>query len=151
MFLTSGAFTNNDVIPIQFTGQGGNFSPPLTWSETPSNTKSFALVCIDPDAPTGTFTHWVIFNIPADWRELKQGIPPKPALLDGAIQGANDAGEIGYTGPDPPPGKTHHYRFKLFALDTVLDLPPGISHSELRARTPGHVLAEADLVGTYGI
>jgi len=151
MLLTSDAFSNNDAIPVRFTGRGGNFSPPLTWSEPPNGTKSFALVCIDPDAPSGTFTHWVIFNIPANSHELKEGIPPKPMLLDGATQGKNDLDEIGYTGPDPPPGKPHHYCFKLFALDTTLDLPAGVSHGELRARTPGHVLAEADLIGTFGI
>jgi Raf kinase inhibitor-like YbhB/YbcL family protein len=151
MQLTSDAFTNNDAIPVRFTARGGNFSPPLAWSEPPAGTKCFALVCIDPDAPRGTFTHWVIFNIPANARALKEGIPPKPMLLDGEIQGSNDLGDLGYTGPDPPAGKPHRYFFKLFALDTTFDFPPGIAHAELRARTPGHVLAEAQLIGTYGI
>jgi len=151
MRLISDAFTNNDSIPVRFTARGGNFSPPLAWSGPPAGTKSFVLVCIDPDAPSRAFTHWVIFNIPADCRELKDGIPPKPMLLDGAIQGKNDLAEIGYTGPDPPPGKPHRYSFKLFALDTMVDIPPGSSHAEIRARTPGHVLAEAELIGTYGI
>ncbi|HEY2412568.1 MAG TPA: YbhB/YbcL family Raf kinase inhibitor-like protein [Pirellulaceae bacterium] len=150
MKLTSEAFSNGDVIPIQFTADGGNFSPPLAWTQPPDGTKSFVLVCIDPDAPHGTFTHWVIFNLPGQARELKQGVPPKPVLLDEAVQGKNDFDEIGYGGPDPPAGKPHHYSFKLFALDTTLDLPSGVSHSELRAHTPGHVLAEAELVGTYG-
>jgi len=150
MLLTSDAFTSNDVIPLRFTGQSGNFSPPLSWSEAPAGVKSFALVCVDPDAPSGMFTHWVVFNIPADYQELKTGLPPKPALLDGVLQGKNDWGEIGYSGPDPPPGKPHRYYFKLFALDTMIDLPAGISHADLRARTSGHVLAEADLIGTYG-
>jgi Raf kinase inhibitor-like YbhB/YbcL family protein len=150
MELTSAAFTNEDVIPTRFTGSGGNFSPPLAWSQPPQGTKTLALVCIDPDAPRGPFTHWVIFNVPGDSRELKEGVPPKPVLRDGAVQGNNDLDEIGYTGPNPPPGKTHRYMFKLFALDTTFGLPPGTSHAELRARTRGHILAEADLVGTCG-
>ena len=150
MKLTSDAFSGDDAIPVRFTARGGNFSPPLAWSQPPGGTKSLALVCIDPDAPQGTFTHWVIFNIPAEARELKEGIPPKPMLLDGTVQGNNDLDEIGYTGPDPPPGKTHRYVFKLLALDTSLDLPPGAPHGELRARTPGHILAETDLAGTWG-
>ncbi len=151
MQLTSDAFSNNDAIPVRFTARGGNFSPALAWTDPPAGTKSFALVCIDPDAPSGAFTHWVIFNIPADKRALKEGIPPKPMLMDGETQGKNDLGELGYTGPDPPPGKPHRYFFKLFALDTALDLSPGVTHAELRARTPGHVLAEAQWMGTYGI
>jgi Raf kinase inhibitor-like YbhB/YbcL family protein len=148
--LTSDAFSNGDTIPVRFTGQGGNFSPQLAWTEPPKGTKSLVLVCIDPDAPRGTFTHWVIFNIPAESRQLKEGTKPQPNLLDGAVQGTNDFGELGYGGPDPPRGKPHRYFFKLFALDTALDLPPGIAHAELRARTEGHVLAEAELMGTYG-
>src|SRR4051812_7137428 len=115
MLLTSDAFTDTDPIPVRFTGRGGKFSLPLAWSEPPSGTNSFALVCIDPGALPKTFTHWVIFNIPADSREMKEGVPPKPMLLKGSIQGKNDLEAIGYTGPDPPPGKPHRYFFKLFA------------------------------------
>jgi len=150
MKLGSDAFSNADAIPIQFTADGGDFSPPLAWTQPPDGTKSFVLVCIDPDAPRGTFTHWVIFNLPAESRELKQGIPPKPVLLDKSVQGKNDFDEIGYGGPNPPAGKIHHYTFKLFARDICLDLPPGVSHADVRARTAGHVLAEAELVGIYG-
>jgi Raf kinase inhibitor-like YbhB/YbcL family protein len=147
--LKSAAFASGDPIPPRFTGDDGNFSPPLAWSDPPPGTRSLALVCIDPDAPHGPFTHWVVFNLPADSRDLPEGIPPEPTLDDGTNQGANDLGEIGYAGPAPPRGKLHHYVFKLFALDTPLNLPPGASHAQLRAATPGHVLAEAELIGTF--
>ena len=148
--LTSDAFSNGDSIPVRFTGQGGNFSPQLAWSDLPAGTKSLAVTCLDPDAPRGMFIHWVLFNVPADARGLKEGIPPKPVLLDGAVQGTNDFGELGYGGPDPPPGKPHRYLFKLLALDTTLDLAPGASRAELNAQTSGHILAETELMGTYG-
>jgi Raf kinase inhibitor-like YbhB/YbcL family protein len=150
MQLLSSAFSHNDVIPVRFTRRGGNFSPPLEWSQQPPGTKSLAVIVDDPDAPRGRFNHWIIFNLPADCRELKEGVPPQSMVLDGAIQGKNDFGEIGYGGPEPPPGKPHRYFFKLLALDTALDLSPGITDRELRAATNGHVLAEAELMGTYG-
>ena len=124
MRLTSEAFAPGDPIPPRFAADAGNFSPPLAWSEPPAGTQSLALVCIDPDAPRGTFTHWVLFDMPAAQRAIEAGLPPQPALDSGAMQGTNDGGQLGYMGPAPPPGKLHHYHFKLFALDTLLSLPP---------------------------
>jgi len=148
--LASPAFAKNDPIPIQYTGQGSNASPALAWSDPPAGAKSFALTCVDPDAPRGTFIHWVAFNIPFTVRELKEGVLPKPVLENGTVQGANDFGDVGYGGPDPPPGKPHRYFFKIFALDTKLDLPPKSSHAALLTAIQGHVLAEGELMGTYG-
>src|SRR5437762_6437024 len=109
--LTSTAFKEGDTIPKQYTGDGTNAPPPLKWADPPAGTKSFALICEDPDAPRGTFTHWVMWNLPAEARELGEGAPP-----GGAIQGKNDFGKIGYGGPAPPPGKPHRYVFRLDAL-----------------------------------
>jgi Raf kinase inhibitor-like YbhB/YbcL family protein len=148
--LTSTAFQEGETIPQEFTGDGRNSSPPLKWSNPPSGTKSLALVCEDPDAPKGTFTHWVVFNLPPESRELAEGVPQEPALANGTIQGTNGMGRIGYVGPSPPPGKKHHYAFKLYALDTSVDLPSGASLRDLRAVMPGHVLAESELTGIYG-
>ena len=148
--LTSIAFQEGEFIPREYTGDGQNGSPPLKWSNPPSGTKSLALVCEDPDAPKGTFAHWVIFNLPAESRELDAGVPQEPTLANGTVQGTNGMGQVGYAGPAPPPGKEHHYAFKLYALDTSLDLHPGASARELRAILPGHVLAESQLIGIYG-
>jgi Raf kinase inhibitor-like YbhB/YbcL family protein len=148
--LTSSAFREGESIPRQYTGDGRNLSPPLQWSDPPANTSSLALICEDPDAPRGTFTHWVIFNVPAKSRELKEGIPPEATLPDGTVQGKNDFGKIGYGGPAPPPGKPHRYFFKLYALDRVLELRPGATRSQLLAAMKGHVLDEAQLMGIYG-
>jgi Raf kinase inhibitor-like YbhB/YbcL family protein len=148
--LTSTGFRQGEWIPSEYTAEGRNVSPPLNWSDLPGGTKTLALVCEDPDAPRGTFTHWVIFNIPAESRELAAGVPTEPTLPNGAVQGANDFGRIGYSGPAPPPGKAHRYSFKLYALDTALGLPSGASPDDLKAALSGHVLAEGQLMGTYG-
>lgn len=148
--LTSPVFQDGEPIPPEYTGDGLNISPPLRWTEPPSGTKSLALACIDPDAPKGAFTHWVAFNLPPESRELGEDVPKEPTLPNGTVQGANDLGLTGYAGPAPPRGKPHHYVFKLMALDTELGLEPGASFSALKAATPGHVLAETELVGTYG-
>ena len=148
--LTSTAFQDGEPIPPAYTADGLNKSPPLKWSEPPAGTKSLALVCEDPDAPKGTFIHWVAFNIPTEARELDEGIPQEQKLPNGIVQGANGMGQVGYAGPSPPRGKPHHYHFKLYALDTSLGLEPGTGASDVKAATAGHVLAESDLVGTYG-
>lgn len=147
--LSSTAFKPGQEIPAKYTGDGENSSPPLKWNDPPSGTKSLALVCEDPDAPKGAFTHWVLFNLPADARALDEGISHEPTLPGGAIQGANGMGRAGYDGPAPPPGKPHHYIFHLYALDTPLDLPAGTPLRDVRASMEGHVLAESELVGTY--
>jgi Raf kinase inhibitor-like YbhB/YbcL family protein len=148
--LTSAAFRDGQPIPAQYTADGGNVSPPLQWDDPPEGTKSFALVCEDPDAPRGTFTHWVLFNLPAESRELGENVPREATLPGGAAQGANDFDKTGYGGPAPPPGKPHRYTFTLSALDTRLDLRPGVTRDQLRAAMKGHVLAEGRFQGTYG-
>jgi Raf kinase inhibitor-like YbhB/YbcL family protein len=148
--LTSLAFQQGGAIPKKHTGEGRNVSPPLKWSDPPEGTRTFALICEDPDAPRGTFTHWVIFNLPAKARELTEGTPTEAALPDGAGQEKNDFGKVGYGGPMPPPGKPHRYFFTLYALDQKLDVQPGATRAQVVAAMKGHILSEAQLMGTYG-
>jgi len=146
MKLTSTAFSEGGMIPKQYAYKDKNLSPPLAWSDVPPGTKSFALICDDPDAPRkDPWVHWVIFNIPADRRELPEGVKAEKI---GAKQGTNDYKEIGYGGPAPPSG-THRYYFKLYALDTMLDLKEGATKQELEAAMNGHVLAKAELMGKF--
>ena len=148
--LTSTAFQEGQSIPRQATGDGRDLSPALKWRNLPAGAKSLALICDDPDAPRKTWTHWLIFNLPAESRELGEGVPAEETLPDGAVQGTNDFGKIGYGGPAPPPGKPHRYFFKLYALDTRLDLPPGVTKDQLLNGMKGHILAEGQLMGKYG-
>jgi Raf kinase inhibitor-like YbhB/YbcL family protein len=148
--VTSTAFQGGATIPKQHTGDGADRSPPLRWSEPPPGTRSLSLICDDPDAPRGTWVHWVLFNLPAGSRELAEGVPAAEALGDGARQGKNDFGKVGYGGPAPPKGKPHRYFFKLYALDAELDLPAGATKAQLVDAMRGHVLAEGQLVGNYG-
>jgi len=148
--LTSTAFRHGGLIPKQHTGDGRNVSPPLKWSAPPADTRSLALLCEDPDAPRGTFTHWVLFNIPATSFGLKEGLAQQATLPDAARHGTNDFGKVGYGGPAPPPGKPHHYHFKLFALDESLDLDAGASKQQLLEAIKGHILGETQLIGVYG-
>jgi Raf kinase inhibitor-like YbhB/YbcL family protein len=150
LHVTSPAFTEGERIPVKQTGDGDDRSPELRWTAAPPNTKSFALVCEDPDAPRGIWTHWVLFNIPADKNTLPEGVPAEKELVDGARQGKNDFGDIGYRGPSPPKGKPHRYFFKLFALDAKLELPAGATRQQVLDATKGHVLAEGQLMGQYG-
>lgn len=147
--LTSSAFKNGETIPGQFTGDGPDLSPPLSWTDPPEGAKSFALICDDPDAPVGTWVHWVIFNIPAEARGLGEGVRTEKELPDGSRQGINDFRKIGYGGPAPPRGPSHRYFFKLYALDTKVSNPAGISKQELLNAMRGHILAETQLMGRY--
>ena len=147
--LTSSAFGEGQTIPAKHTGDGQDTSPPLAWSNPPAGTTSFALICDDPDAPRGTWVHWVLFNLPGDLHELKEGVPAEGTLGNGARQGKNDFGNLGYGGPAPPRGKPHRYFFKLYALDTKLDLPAGATKNQLLAAMKGHALAEGQLMGKY--
>jgi Raf kinase inhibitor-like YbhB/YbcL family protein len=147
--LTSSAFREGETIPRPYTGDGKDVSPPLQWGEPPDGTRSFALVVDDPDAPRGIWVHWVLFNLPADLRTLAEGVPAQPTLPNGARQGKNDFGKIGYGGPAPPKGKPHRYFFKLFALDTALDLPAGATKDQLVKTMTGHILGEGQLMGKY--
>ncbi len=146
--LTSSAFTQDGMIPSKYTCDGQDISPPLTWREPPEETQSFALIADDPDAPMGTWVHWVIYNIPADARELAEGTPQDTELSDGSRQGKNSWPKLGYGGPCPPSG-THRYFFKLYALDTILELEPGANKKQLLKAMEGHILAETELMGKY--
>jgi Raf kinase inhibitor-like YbhB/YbcL family protein len=147
--LSSPVFQEGQNIPIKYTCDGQDISPPLTWSEPPSETQSFALIMDDPDAPGGVFTHWLLFNLPADSRELAEAVPPQNELPNGTLQGKNDFGAIGYGGPCPPLGPAHHYRFTIFALDQPLDLKAGASRKQVLGAITGHILARGQLIGIY--
>ena len=149
MKLESQAVRPGEPIPAIHSCDGGDRSPVLTWSEIPVHTRSFALIVDDPDAPRGTYVHWVLFNLPADAIELAAGVPRAPELPSGARQGVNDSGEVGYSGPCPPRGSPHRYFFRLYALDCVLNLPPGTNRPDLDAAMADHILAETALMGTY--
>lgn len=144
--VTSTAFQQGETIPKQYTSDGADQSPPLHWSESPSGTKSIALICDDPDAPRGTWVHWVLFNLPAQTRELAEGVPMTEMLSDGTKQGKNDFGNTGYGGPAPPKGNSHRYFFKLYALDVVLDLPTRATKAELEKAMKR---ADGQLMGSY--
>jgi hypothetical protein len=147
--LTSPTFESGDPIPAQYTCEGENVSPPLSWRYGPEGTESLALVCEDPDAPGGTFIHWVLYDIPADMDGLPEDVPPDTRLSWGGAQGRNDFGNVGYGGPCPPTGETHRYYFRLYALDESLDLPPGATRHQLVSRIQDHVLEQAELIGRF--
>lgn len=142
-------FPEGGTIPKKFTCDGSDISPALTWAEAPAGTQSLALIVDDPDAPVGTWTHWIIWNIPPG-STLPEGVAKTETLSDGARQGRNDFKRIGYGGPCPPAGKPHRYFFRLYALDSKLDLQQGASRNELERAMKGHVLSQAELMGRYG-
>ncbi|MCU0592519.1 MAG: YbhB/YbcL family Raf kinase inhibitor-like protein [Desulfobacterales bacterium] len=146
--LTSSAFTEGALIPKKYTCDAEDISPDLKWSGVPHEAKSVALICDDPDAPVGTWVHWVLFNIPADVTALHAGIPAEAVLKNGARHGKNDFRKLGYGGPCPP-GGIHRYYFKIYALDTLLTLESGSTKAQLSAAMKGHVLAEGQLMGKY--
>jgi len=146
--VTSSAFAPGEAIPRKYTCDGEDISPPLAWSNPPQDTQSFALIADDPDAPMGTWVHWVLYNLPAEARSLPQAISPEAELPDGSRHGNNSRPRLGYAGPCPPSG-THRYFFKLYALDTVLDLTAGASKEQLLQAVEGHILAQAELMGSY--
>ncbi|HNQ21557.1 MAG TPA: YbhB/YbcL family Raf kinase inhibitor-like protein [Phycisphaerae bacterium] len=153
MTITSPAFTANQRIPIRHTGEGEDISPVLNWTGVPAGAKELALICDDPDAPRAEpWVHWVIYKIAPTATGLPEGIraAEKPDNPAGALQGKNSWPTIGYRGPLPPPGHgMHHYHFKLYALDAALNVKPGLDKTQLLAAMKGHVLAEAELIGTY--
>jgi len=148
--LSSSNFSNSGSIPKKFTCDGADVSPSLAWSEPPSGTKSFALLVDDPDAPVGNWNHWAAWNLPATLHSLPEGLGKEVRLSDGTEQGKNDFGKTGYNGPCPPPGKPHRYYFKLFALDTSLQLKTGSRKKDLEAAMNTHILGQAEWMGTYG-
>jgi len=146
--VTSSAFEEGGLIPAKYTCDGVNVSVPLRWDSVPEGTKSIALISDDPDAPMGTWVHWVLFNLPAETRELAENIPPDKTLPSGAKQGITDFGKTGYGGPCPPSG-THRYFFKIYALDKELDLADGAGKGELIRAMEEHILGQGQLIGKY--
>ena len=147
--ITSAAFAGGEPIPAKYTCDGNDVSPPLHWTNAPANTKSFALIADDPDAPVGTWVHWVLCDLPGDNNSLPEDVAKTQNITGNAKQGVNDFRRSGYGGPCPPPGKPHRYFFKIYALDTMLDLKPGLTKKDLLKAMEGHVLAQGQLMGTY--
>src|SRR5260370_29968183 len=148
--ITSPDFSAGEAMRKKFTCDGPDVSPKLAWNEPPAKTQSFALIMDDPDAPVGTWVHWVLYGLPADTGELPEGVARQEQLASGARQGRNDFGKIGYSGPCPPPGKPHRYFFKLYALRAKLDLKSGATKADLERTMKPHILAQAELIGRYG-
>ncbi len=149
MQLTSTAFTEGGQIPIKHTCDNQDVSPPLKWSGVPVSARSLVLIADDPDAPAGTWTHWVLFDLPPAVTELAESQPATQYLPNQAKQGLNDFRRLGYGGPCPPPGKPHRYFFKVYALDTLLELKPGASKKDVEHAMEKHILAQGQLMGTY--
>lgn len=147
--LRSASFDNGGPIRSTYTCDADNISPELSWGDVPSGTKSLALICDDPDAPSKTWTHWIIFNIPPEKKGLEEAVPMVGTFDDGTIQGLNDFGKIGYGGPCPPPNGAHRYFFRLYALDNNLILDEYASKDAVLRTMQGHILAEAEIFGTY--
>jgi Raf kinase inhibitor-like YbhB/YbcL family protein len=143
IYITS-IFNNGDKIPLVYTCDGGNTSPPLSWTGVPNNAVSLALIMDDPDAPAGTWVHWVLFNLPPDLTELEQG------KTGGGTEGINDFKQLGYGGPCPPKGTTHRYIIKIYALDSMLDLKSGATKAQVEGLMRGHILGQGQLVGKFG-
>lgn len=150
MNLQSSAFGAGGTIPTMYTCDGQDVSPPLSWSEPPAGTESLVLLCDDPDAPVGTWDHWVLFNIPAASRSLPEGMGAEPVIDGAGVQGTNSWDRIGYGGPCPPKGGEHRYYFRLYALDTNLDLDSGAMRKDVEKALQAHVLAQGQLMGRYG-
>jgi Raf kinase inhibitor-like YbhB/YbcL family protein len=148
--VTSPAFGDGGLIPKEHTADGRNDSPPLEWGDPPAEARSFVLICDDPDAPRGTFVHWVLYNLPAECRQLGSALPQTPTLNGGARQGVNGFGRIGYGGPAPPPGPQHRYQFKVYALDAMMPLDTGATKEQVLEAMRSRVLAEGILTGLYG-
>ena len=151
LILSTTAFPAGGSIPSKYTCDGADVSPALAWAGTPAGTASYALIADDPDAPAGTWVHWVLFNLPGTSAALPEGVATTDQLAEfgGALQGKNDFKRIGYGGPCPPPGRPHRYFFKLYALDVVLPLKAGATKQDVERAMRGHVLAESSLMGTY--
>ena len=146
--VTSSAFTQGGMIPVLYTCDGRDISPPLSWTAGPAGTQSYAIIADDPDAPMGIWVHWVAYNIPASITTLPENVAKDKQLGDGTLQGINDFKDFGYGGPCPP-GGTHRYFFKVYALDTVLKAGPGLTKKKLLREIEGHTLAQGELMGSY--
>lgn len=148
--IRSTVFTAGGTIPKKYTCDGPDESPPLSWTEPAAGTKSLALIMDDPDAPVGTWVHWVLYDLPATVRELPEGVSTQETLSNAARQGINDFRRVGYGGPCPPKGPAHRYFFKLYVLDKELGLPPRATKGQLLKAMEGHILEQAELMGRYG-
>lgn len=148
--LSCSGFLNNATIPVRFTCDGDDISPELSWLPGPEGTVSYALICEDPDAVGDTWVHWIIYNIPSDFTVMEENTPRQDQLENGALQGKNDFGKIGYNGPCPPSGVPHRYYFLLYALDCALDIPVQVTKAQLVNAMHGHILQQSFLVGLYG-
>ncbi len=144
------AFAQGETIPTKYTCSGADVSPPLSWSAPPAGTKSLVLIADDPDAPGGTWFHWMVYNIPGHAGGIWEDVAPTGELPGGMLQGRNSFGKIGFGGPCPPRGQTHRYFFHLYALDTMLKLKAGASHAELEGAMRGHVKGETEWMGRFG-
>ncbi len=149
MYISSPAFDNSQPIPAKFSCQGVNVSPLLAWSGIPSRAKSLALITEDPDAPSGTFYHWVLYNMQPSLTGLPEKVPTTAEVAGVGTQGNSSFGRTGYSGPCPPPGKAHRYYFTLYATDLDPTLPPGLNANSLQKQIQGHILAQAQWMGTY--
>lgn len=152
MKISSPVFEDGEKISVKYTCDGEDISPPLSIDDVPPEAESMAVVVDDPDAPGGVFDHWIIWNIPPGTESIPEGVPTQDVVdsLKGARQGQNGFGEVGYRGPCPPPGPPHNYRFKIYALDTDIDLNPGMKKEDLEREIQGHVLTEDQVVGVFG-
>jgi Raf kinase inhibitor-like YbhB/YbcL family protein len=149
LVVASSSFADGGTIPSKFTCDGGDVSPQISFTVPPAGTKSFALIVDDPDAPAGSFVHWVVFNLPATLRDLPEGASARAEIMQVAVQGKNDFDKNGYGGPCPPGSNPHHYSFRVYALDTTLELPEGSTKREVAQAATGHVVAEGKLIGLY--
>lgn len=147
--LKSPAFKEGEMIPVKYTCDDADVSPALSWSEPPEATRELVLICDDPDAPIGTWDHWVLYGLPADTAGLPEGVPKTKEIESGGVHGKNSWGNLGYGGPCPPKGSAHRYFFRLYAIDTKLDLKPGASKKEVLNAIEGHILAKGELMGKY--
>jgi len=147
--LKTTSFTPGGFIPKRFTCEAADVSPALSWTEPPAGTQSFAIIEDDPDAPSGTFVHWLVYDLPAAFRQVTEGQSRNDQMLGGGRQGTNDFSRTGYNGPCPPPGRPHRYFIRLYALDAKLNLRPAATRRELDAAMQGHILAQAELMGRF--
>jgi Raf kinase inhibitor-like YbhB/YbcL family protein len=148
--IKSPAFTQSGMIPRKHTCDGPDVSPALEWTGVPEGAKTLALICDDPDAPVGTWVHWVLYNLPAHVTNLPEGVPTTEKIDQGASQGTNDFGRIGYGGPCPPPGTPHRYLFKLYALDDKIPLAPGTKKKEVMKALENHIIGQSEIMGKFG-
>ena len=149
MDLMSDAFEHNGTIPTRYTCEGDNISPPLSWVGVPEDAESLVLICDDPDGPSGTWSHWVLYNVSPQIERLQEGIPDDERLSPTGMQGRNDFGDSGYGGPCPPQGSSHRYYFRLFALDKSLDFMPGATRDQVMGEIQDHILAQTEFIGHY--